>query len=197
MTHLPDLNRLTQAEKDTLILALWTQAQELVAVNVGLARRVTELEAKPGEPAKTPDNSSTPPSHGCKANKKPARGNRKKRRKGHGGGGRPLNPDPDQRVVAKVLSCPHCCSALGDEDHKLPAIYDKIELPRPAPIVTRVELYAARCSHVRRALWRRFRRGLSRGLRSPRRSRRWRFTCVMNTRSVTSVCRNCSPICTA
>ncbi len=56
MTHLPDLSRLTQAEKDALILALWTQAQELVAVNEGLARRVTELEAKPGEPAKTPDN---------------------------------------------------------------------------------------------------------------------------------------------
>ena len=147
MTHLPDLSRLTQAEKDALILALWTQAQELVAVNEGLARRVTELEAKPGEPAKTPDNSSTPPSPGRKANKKPARGNRKKRRKGHGGGGRPLNPDPDQRVVAKVLSCPHCCSAPGDEDHKLHAIYDKIELPRPAPIVTRVELYAARCLH--------------------------------------------------
>ncbi len=82
MTHLPDLSRLTQAEKDTLILALWTQAQELVAVNEGLARRVTELEAKPGEPAKTPDNSSTPPSHGRKANKKPARGNRKKTAQG-------------------------------------------------------------------------------------------------------------------
>ncbi len=147
MTHLPDLSRLTHAEKDALILALWTQAQELVAVNEGFARRVTELEAKLGEPAKTPDNSSTPPSHGRKANKKPARGNRKKRRKGHGGGGRPLHPDPDQRVVAKALSCPHCYSALGDEDHKLHAIYDKIELPRPAPIVTRVELYAARCPH--------------------------------------------------
>ncbi len=27
------------------------------------------------------------------------------------------------------------------------SVYDKIELPRPAPIVTRVELYAARCPH--------------------------------------------------
>jgi hypothetical protein len=36
---------------------------------------------------------------------------------------------------------------LGDSDHRLHAVYDKIELPRPAPIVTRVEMYAATCPH--------------------------------------------------
>ncbi len=147
MTHLPDLSRLTHAEKNALILALWAQGQDLLAANADLLKRVTELEAKLGEPAKTPDNSSTPPSHGRKANRKPVRGKRKKRRKGHGGGGRPLHPNPDQRVVAKAASCPRCHSTLGDSDHRLHAVYDKIELPRLGPIVTRVELYATACPH--------------------------------------------------
>ena len=73
-----------------------------------------------------------------------------KRRNGARGmaaAGVPCIPDPDQRVVAKAKPRPHCHSTLGDADHKLHAAYDKIELPRPAPIVTRVELYRATCPH--------------------------------------------------
>jgi Family of unknown function (DUF6444) len=55
VSELPDLNRLTPAEKDALILALWAQVQA--------------LEAKLGLPPKTPDNSSVPPSRGHKANR--------------------------------------------------------------------------------------------------------------------------------
>jgi hypothetical protein len=50
MTPPPDLSRLTEAEKDALILALWA--------------RVAELEARLNAPPKTPDNSSLPPSRG-------------------------------------------------------------------------------------------------------------------------------------
>src|SRR6201986_5608569 len=53
----PDLSRLTPAEKDALILALLD--------------RVAALEAKLGEPPKTPDNSSLPPSRGGKTNRLP------------------------------------------------------------------------------------------------------------------------------
>ena len=70
---------MTHARKDTLILALWAQVQELLAAN--------------------------------------------------------------------AASCPHCHSTLGDDDHRLHAVYDEIELPRLAPIITRVELYAATCHH--------------------------------------------------
>jgi len=139
MTHQPDLSRLTEAQKDALILALWQQVQELSA-------RVAELEAKLGEPPKTPDNSSVPPSQGRKANKPPRKErDGKTRGNGHGCGGRGLHRDPDQRVEARATACPHCASTLGSSDQKLHAVYDKIELPRAAPIVTRVELYAARC----------------------------------------------------
>lgn len=53
----PDLSHLTPAEKDALILALLD--------------RIAVLEAKLGEPPKTPDNSSLPPSRGRKANRPP------------------------------------------------------------------------------------------------------------------------------
>src|SRR3954468_12374511 len=78
MTPPPDLSRLTEAEKDALILALWT--------------RVAELEARLDAPPKTPGNSSLPPSKGRKADRPekarppgPRRGSL-----GRGGGRRPL-----------------------------------------------------------------------------------------------------------
>jgi transposase len=61
MTQLPDLDHLSHAEKDALIRALWSQVQSLT-------ERVAALEAKLGEPSKTPDNSSLPPSKGQKPN---------------------------------------------------------------------------------------------------------------------------------
>jgi len=61
VTQLPDLCHLSHAEKDALIRALWAQVQSLTA-------RVTALEARLGEPSKTPDNSSLPPSKGQKPN---------------------------------------------------------------------------------------------------------------------------------
>jgi transposase len=59
VSQLPDLSRLSHAEKDVLILALF---QRLEAAE----RRIAELEARLGEPPKTPDNSSLPPSKGQK-----------------------------------------------------------------------------------------------------------------------------------
>ena len=56
----PDLSKLTEAEKDGLIPALWARVQALTA-------RVAELEARLNEPTKTPGNSSLPPSKGHKA----------------------------------------------------------------------------------------------------------------------------------
>ena len=51
----PDLSKLTEAEKDALIPALWA--------------RVAELEARLDAPPKTPSNSGLPPSKGHKANR--------------------------------------------------------------------------------------------------------------------------------
>ena len=140
MLQLPDLNYLSDAEKDALIRALW---QRLDAAE----RRIAELEAKLGEPPKTPDNSSVPPSKGQKANQ-PEKAERQGPRHGslgRRGGGRPLACDPDETVIAKALACAHCQAALTDAEQVLHGRYDKIDLPVVRPVVTRVERFAGHC----------------------------------------------------
>ena len=90
MTAPPDLSRLSEPEKDSLILALWAQVQTL-------AMRVAKLEARLKEPPKTPSNSSLPPSRGHQANR-PAKAKPPGPRQGslgRQGGGRPLAEEPD------------------------------------------------------------------------------------------------------
>jgi len=140
VTQLPDLSRLSHDEKDALIRALWSQVQ-------ALSERVAALEAKLGMPAKTPDNSSLPPSKGQKPNR-PEKAKRPAPRKGslgREGGGRALAADPDDVVVAKPARCRHCQAAFSAADQTLDGRYDKIDLPRVRPVVTRVERYGARC----------------------------------------------------
>src|SRR3954451_22223942 len=109
MTPPPDLSRLTEAEKDALILALWA--------------RVAELEARVDAAPQPRGNSSLPPSRGRKANRPekarppgPRRGSL-----GREGGGRSLTEEPDQRVTAKAAACAHCRAALGEADQRLHA----------------------------------------------------------------------------
>ena len=138
--QLPDLNDLSHAEKDALIRALWQRLE--VA-----EQRVAELEARLGEPSKTPDNSSLPPSKGQKPNQ-PVKGKRIGPRQGslgRKGGGRPLACDPDEAATAKALACAHCQFTLTDADQVLHGRYDKIDLPMVRPVVTRVERYAGHC----------------------------------------------------
>src|SRR4051795_7298992 len=133
MTTPPDLSRLTEAEKDALILALWA--------------RVAELEARLDAPPKTPSNSNLPPSKGHNRTR-PERERRAGPRQGslgRAGGGRPLAEEPDQFVIAKAAACAHCRAALDDAAQVLHARYDKVELPPVRPVVTRVERYRGRC----------------------------------------------------
>jgi transposase len=136
----PALNDLSPAEKDGLIRALWSQVHALTA-------RVAELEAKLGEPAKTSGNSSLPPSRDKKANgaDKPKRAGPRQGSLGRKGGGRTLTANPDETVIARPMCCAQCQAAFAAADHKLIDRFDKIELPKVAPVVTRVELYAGRC----------------------------------------------------
>src|SRR5713101_2627146 len=138
MTPRPDLSTLTSEEKDALIVAL--------------LERVAELEARLGEPPKTPGNSSAPPATGRKRNKDRRRGGvRREASVGRAGGGRRLHPNPDRMVCAKATHCPHCAAALDACEQRLHALYDKIELPRIRPDVTRVAQYSGRCGCCGRA----------------------------------------------
>src|SRR3954451_3103568 len=133
MTPPPDLSRLTEAEKDALILASWA--------------RVAELEVRLSGPPKTPSNSSLPPSKGHEATRpeETERAGPRRGSLGRAGGGRPLAEEPDQFVIAKAAACAHCRAALGEADQRLHARYDKVELPPVRPVVTRVERYRGRC----------------------------------------------------
>jgi transposase len=136
----PDLSQLSHAEKDALILALWQRLETA-------ERRIAELEAKLSEPAKTPDNSSMPPSKGQKPSQ-PEKAKRIGPRRGslgRRGGGRPLACDPDETITSKVIVCMHCQAGLTEADQVLHARYDKIDLPPVRPVVTRVERYAGHC----------------------------------------------------
>jgi transposase len=140
VTELPPLSHLSHSEKDALIRELWGQVQALTA-------RVAELEARLGDPPKNSGNSSQPPSRDQKANtadKAKPQGPRQGSL-GRKGGGRTLCATPDETVVAQPVCCAHCQAAFDADDQRLVDRFDKIELPKVTPVVTRVELYAGHC----------------------------------------------------
>ncbi len=142
MTPEIDLSRLTVAERDALILSLLPLVGQLDAATARIAEREARL-AKLERPAKTPDNSSLPPSKGQKperpAGPKPPRPSRP-------GVGRTLHPDPDRVVEARLSACPNCAAAFPADQQSLQLVYDRIELPPIKPDVTRVRLFGGRCA---------------------------------------------------
>ena len=141
MDTLPALERLSDHEKDALMVSLWAEVQRLQT-------RVAELEAKLREPVKDARNSSVPPSRTPKANKppRPPKETRREASVGRAGGGRPLHPTPDQVIIARAKVCPQCGAEVSEAGQSLQAVYDKIELPPIKPIITRVEQYGGRCA---------------------------------------------------
>ena len=107
-----------------------------------LEKRIAELAEKLGQPPKTPDNSSIPPSAGHKPNlpeRKP------KGRKGRPGVTRALAADPDRVIEAMAAQCPHCAAALAEADQADVHAYDHIDLPPIKPITTRINLHRGVC----------------------------------------------------
>lgn len=129
------LERLSKDELIALVLALAAQVE-------ALTQRVAELEAKLGQPPKTPDNSSLPPSQGEKVNRpdKP-----KKPRAGRPGTFRALAETPDRSIEAFAPSCPHCTHALTPADQPEAHAYDHIDLPPIKPIITRIHRHRGVC----------------------------------------------------
>jgi len=143
-----DLDALSHTEKDALIAALLarlTEAVERIAVQDA---RIVALEARIAEltrPAKTPGNSSKPPSQGQKTNL-PETGGDRLPRKSRPGVGRMLHPSPDRTIDARLTTCPKCEAAFPYASQTAQQIYDRIELPPIRPDVTRVQLFGGRCA---------------------------------------------------
>jgi transposase len=115
---------------------------QLEAENARLRAQVVELQAKLDPPAKTPTNSSTPPSQGHKAS-----GETKPKAKGssHAGAHRPLHPNPTSRREVFASSCQHCGADVSQRPQIACEAYDHVEIPDVKPDVTRVTLHGGTC----------------------------------------------------
>ncbi len=114
----------------------------LEAENVALKAENAALRARLEQPPKTPDNSSTPPSHGHKAN---AETKAKPKGKVHAGVYRPLHPHPTTRRDVFADHCSHCRAAVTAASQVPLQAYDRIEIPAIMPDVTRVTLHGGTC----------------------------------------------------
>ena len=130
MTPPPDF-----ADKDALIAALMARIEVLVA-------RVAELELKLGLPPKTPDNSSQPPSSGRKPSE-PSSPKRKARP--HAGAHRPLHPNPTSKRDVFAHACEACGADVTGIAQEPCEVYDRVEIPKVEPDVTRVSLHGGVC----------------------------------------------------
>jgi transposase len=135
---------LAKLSRDELIALGLAQAAQIEA----LTQRIAELEAKLGQPPKTPDNSSVPPSRGRKPNRAERRA--AKKRKGRPGSFRALADNPDRIVESLAERCPHCAHELHPDDQPGFHAYDHIELPPIRPVVTRIHRHRGTCPHCRR-----------------------------------------------
>jgi len=131
----PDLSLLSHEQKDALIQTLMAQIAALTA-------RVAELEAKLGLPPKTHDNSSVPPSKGQKASE-----SSKPRPKAnpHAGAHRPLHPNPTRERIVSARVCQDCGTDVSNVAQSAVQVYDRIEIPKVDPDVTRVTLQGGVC----------------------------------------------------
>ena len=137
----PNLTKLTDAEKDALILALFVQLGTSHEKIAALQAQLDELT----KPPKTPENSSKPPSQGQKQDRPAADGNRPPR-KSRPGVGRTLHPNPDRVIDATLSTCPNCEAAFPEALQSPQQVYERIELPPVKPDVTQIRLFGGRCA---------------------------------------------------
>jgi transposase len=142
MTPPSDFTRLSSSEKDALITTLLARVDELAARVAALEAENAALRQKLKLPAKTPDNSGTPPSQGHKAN---GRAESKPKSRAHAGAHRPLHPHPTTRRDVLAEHCCHCLADVGGVAQAAVQIYDRIEIPEIVPDVTRVTLHGGTC----------------------------------------------------
>ena len=111
MDQRPELERLSEPEKDALIAALWAEVQRLKT-------QLAALEAKAQAPHKDAHNSSVPPAQTPKPNRAPGPrpGTRREASVGRAGGGRPLHPAPDGQPPAREPPDDQAPSGLRADD---------------------------------------------------------------------------------
>jgi transposase len=128
--------------------ALRAREEKLVAENQRLLDQVAKLEAKLGRPAKTPKNSSVPPSQAAKPNGGmgfEAGAAATRTRRSHPGAHRPLCDSPTEVRDLRMAACPHCHADLSAVEQSQGETYDHVEIPLAPAVVTRVVLRQGTC----------------------------------------------------
>lgn len=138
-----DRSSLDSLSREQLIEIILAQAEVIAQ----LTKRVGDLEAKLGQPPKTADNSSVPPSQSRKPSNEPSKPRGRRGRKARAGSHRRLDPNPTRTFEHKASHCPHCQADVSGVRQRLCEAYDHIELPPIRPDVTRVMLFGGNCPH--------------------------------------------------
>ena len=146
----PDaLGQLSRAE---LLELIRRQQEALAEREAAIERRdqkIRELEEELAQfrrPAKTPENSSVPPSRGQKANQADGRRRQHGPKRGHVGASR-VRSEPDVVVACRPSACAGCGASLPQTGGRRVGHSQVVEVPSPAAVVIEAQQYAVRCEH--------------------------------------------------
>ena len=149
MDERPDLSKLSGAEKDALIIALFEQVRELAATVQMLTARVQELE---GRLRKDSHNSSKPPSSDGLSKKNQSlrepSGRKPGGQSGHGGSTLKMVKEPDVILEHPLAQRCHRCGAGLDAQAEglIPVRRQVFDLLKPVLQVTEHRGYELHCS---------------------------------------------------
>ena len=144
-----DLSGLSREE---LVELVRRQQDELAEREAAIERRDEKIRALEEElllfrrPAKTPENSSVPPSRGQKANRMAGRRRKLGPKRGHVGASR-ARSTPDLVIECRPSACGGCGEALPQTGGRRVGRSQVVELPPVTPVVLEGWQYAVTCGH--------------------------------------------------
>src|SRR5688572_14193840 len=145
-----DRDELGGLSREELLELVRRQQDELAAREAAIERRdekIRELEEELAQfrrPAKTPENSSVPPSRGQKANRGDGRRRKLGPKRGHVGVSR-VRSEPDVVVECRPRVCAGCGQGLPQTGGRRVGRSQMIDLPPVAPVVIEAWQYSVAC----------------------------------------------------
>jgi transposase len=143
-------DELAGLSREELLEVIRRQQEELAAREAAIERRdekIRELEEELAQfrrPAKTPENSSVPPSRGQKANRVGGRRRKHGPKRGHPGVSR-VRSEPDVVVECRPRVCAGCGQGLPQSGGRRTGRSQVVEVPTFAPVVIEAWQYTVAC----------------------------------------------------
>jgi len=144
-------DELAGLSREELLELVRRQQDALAEREAAIERRDEKIRALEEElllfrrPAKTPENSSVPPSHGQKANRGTGRRRKRGPKRGHVGVSR-VRSEPDVVLECRPSTCTGCGDALPQTGGRQVGRSQVTDLPPVVPVVIEARLYAVRCA---------------------------------------------------